>query len=957
MLLTSLLLTLLSVVAAVPASRVLGRDAGWVLAAPLLAAAGVLIAAWTGDVRTEHHPWIPAVGVDLDLRLNGLALVFAMIVLVIGAAILAYSSRYLSRDRTESRPGSFYLLMTAFAASMLLLVLADNIVVLFVAWEFTSFTSFFLIGRSGDHARDPAIRTLLVTVGGGLALLAAVALMAVRTGTASLSGVLASDVWSEAGFTTTVAVLLAVAAFTKSAQFPFQAWLPDSMVAISPVSAYLHAAAMVKAGIFLLLVFSPVLAGNPVWSALLIGSGLITALLGAVSAIRRHDLKGLLAYSTMSQLGLLVTAIGIGTPVALTAAIVHTVAHALFKSALFMLIGVVDHEAGTRDLRELAARHVRMPVTGTAIAVAALSMAGIPPLFGFISKEGLVEAALGTPGPAWLPVLVTAGIALTSVFTVAYSGRLVLGALGLWGPSPDGAAHSWPTGREDEVHEAPATFWGVPVLAAAAGVALGLLPGVLDTPVSYAAEAASGAEMHAHLALWHGVNTALLVSAAIIVLGLLLVALRRPVERVASHAALPFSALDAVDEVRHRLIGVGAVVSRASGTLAPRPHLLIPALVLGLLAVAGVATIEDLPAVVGQPSRWHDWVLVVLVGAGVIATIRAKTRIAAMVVVGVVGFGMTLWFLTLGAVDVALTQLMVEVLTVCVMVLLLRRLPARFSDEPTPRRMQAVLAASVAGVAATLGVLAFTGRSSMSEIAHFYLTQSYAQAGGTNVVNVILVDFRAVDTWGEMTVLGATALTIAALLLNRRPTPPQPSAVDMRSPLAHVRENLVHIRVFGRVFGVLIILLSAFLLLRGHYEPGGGFIAALVAGAGYALLYLAADSDTAPELRWPYLAFIGSGIAVGTATGIVGYLTGKGFLGAAGVKVLDYGLSTTLAFDMGVYLAVIGLIVAAFSLLGPERPGEDPLRASSRDPGVAPAAPSSDPSAPTTTTAREEVTR
>lgn len=229
--------------------------------------------------------------------------------------------------------------------------------------------------------------------------------------------------------------------------------------------------------------------------------------------------------------------------------------------------------------------------------------------------------------------------------------------------------------------------------------------------------------------------------------------------------------------------------------------------------------------------------------------------------------------------------------------------------------------------------------------------------GGTNVVNVILVDFRAVDTWGEMTVLGATALTIAALLLNRRPTPPQPSAVDMRSPLAHVRENLVHIRVFGRVFGVLIILLSAFLLLRGHDEPGGGFIAALVAGAGYALLYLAADSDTAPELRWPYLAFIGSGIAVGTATGIVGYLTGKGFLGAAGVKVLDYGLSTTLAFDMGVYLAVIGLIVAAFSLLGPERPGEDPLRASSRDPGVAPAAPSSDPSAPTTTTAREEVTR
>lgn len=432
MLLTSLLLTLLPVAAAVPISRRLGRDAGWVLALPLLVAAGVLAAAWRGGVEAEHHPWIPAIGVDLDLRLNGLALVFSMIVLVIGAAILAYSSRYLGRDPAVHRHGTFYLLMTAFAASMLLLVLADNLVVLFVAWEFTSFASFFLIGRSGDHARDPAIRTLLVTVGGGLALLAAVATMVATTGTASLSGVLDSGIWQDPTLSTVLAVLLAVAAFTKSAQFPFQSWLPDSMVAISPVSAYLHAAAMVKAGVFLLLVFSPVLAGHAVWSALLLISGLTTAVFGAVAAVRRHDLKGLLAYSTMSQLGLLTAVIGIGTPAALTAAIVHTVAHALFKSSLFMLIGVVDHEAGTRDLRVLAGRRVRLPVTGAALAVAALSMAGIPPLLGFVSKEGLLAAALGTPGPAWAGPAVTAAIALASVFTVAYSGRLVLGALGLW---------------------------------------------------------------------------------------------------------------------------------------------------------------------------------------------------------------------------------------------------------------------------------------------------------------------------------------------------------------------------------------------------------------------------------------------------------------------------------------------------------------------------------------------
>ena len=923
MLLTSLLLTLLSVVAAVPASRALGRDAGWVLAAPLLAAAGVLIAAWTGDVRTEHHPWIPAVGVDLDLRLNGLALVFAMIVLVIGAAILAYSSRYLSRDRAESRPGSFYLLMTAFAASMLLLVLADNIVVLFVAWEFTSFTSFFLIGRSGDHARDPAIRTLLVTVGGGLALLAAVAIMMVTAGTASLSGVLASDIWQDPATSTVLAVLLALAAFTKSAQFPFQSWLPDSMVAISPVSAYLHAAAMVKAGIYLLLVFSPVLAGTPVWSALLIGSGLTTALLGAVSAIRRHDLKGLLAYSTMSQLGLLVTAIGVGTPTALAAAVVHTVAHALFKSTLFMLIGVVDHEAGTRDLRDLAARHVRMPVTGAAIAVAAASMAGLPPLLGFVSKEGLLDAALGAQGPAWLPGLVTAGIALTSVFTVAYSGRLVLGALGVWGTAPAGAADMWSAGRGEDVHEAPAAFWAVPVLGVVVTLVLGLVPGVLDEAVAAAATAAAGAPVHAHLALWHGVTPALLVSAGVIAAGLALVAARRPVERVASHAGLPFSGLGVVDGILRGAVSLGAAVSRVSGGIAPRAHLLMPALVLGAFAVAGVVASPDLPAVVGQPSRWHDWALVALVGVGVAATLRARTRIAAMVVVGTVGFGVTLWFFTLGAVDVALTQLMVEVLTVCVMVLLLRRLPARFSAESTPHRAGAVAAAVIAGVASTLSVLAFTGRREISDIAQYYLDRTYPDAGGHNVVNVILVDFRALDTLGEMTVLGVTGLTVAALLMNRRPAPPQPSAVDVRSPLAAVHENLVYARTFGRALGPIILVLSVLLLLRGHYEPGGGFIAALVGGAGYALLHLSADTDDEPRLRWPYLALIGGGVTLGTVAGLAGYLTGKGFLGSASVKVLGYSLGTTLAFDMGVYLAVLGLIVAAFRLLGPDNATAD----------------------------------
>ncbi|MBN9200169.1 MAG: cation:proton antiporter, partial [Microbacterium chocolatum] len=356
MLWASLILVGATCAVAAPVARAAGRAAGWWLALPLVVAAGMLAALGSGSVWV---PWMPTLGVGFGLRLDGLSLLFSLIVLVIGALVLIYSARYLPRGPNAS----FFVLMTGFAAAMLLLVLADDLVLMFVAWEATTLCSFFLIARSGKDAREPAIRTLLVTAAGGLSLLAAVVVMWVGTGTTRITDVLMSDAWAQPGFAIPVALLLAGAVFTKSAQFPFQAWLPDSMVAITPVSAYLHAAAMVKAGIYLALLFSPALAGELVWSGLLITSGLITAVFGAVTALRETDLKALLAYSTISQLGLLVAMIGVGTPEALTAAVVHTVAHALFKAALFMLIGVIDHEAGTRDIRELAKLRIRMPIT------------------------------------------------------------------------------------------------------------------------------------------------------------------------------------------------------------------------------------------------------------------------------------------------------------------------------------------------------------------------------------------------------------------------------------------------------------------------------------------------------------------------------------------------------------------------------------------------------------------
>ncbi|GAA3011025.1 DUF4040 family protein [Microbacterium aurantiacum] len=912
MLWASLILVGATCAVAAPVARAAGRAAGWWLALPLVVAAGMLAALGSGSVWV---PWMPTLGVGFGLRLDGLSLLFSLIVLVIGALVLIYSARYLPRGPNAS----FFVLMTGFAAAMLLLVLADDLVLMFVAWEATTLCSFFLIARSGKDAREPAIRTLLVTAAGGLSLLAAVVVMWVGTGTTRITDVLVSDAWAQPGFAIPVAVLLAGAVFTKSAQFPFQAWLPDSMVAITPVSAYLHAAAMVKAGIYLALLFSPALAGELVWSSLLITSGLITAVFGAVTALRQTDLKALLAYSTISQLGLLVAMIGVGTPEALTAAVVHTVAHALFKAALFMLIGVIDHEAGTRDIRELAKLRIRMPITIGALALAAASMAGIPPLLGFVSKESMFAAFVEAPGPVWFPVVLTVVGALTAVFTFAYSGRIVVGALGGRNPSRT-------------VAEAPALFWGAPGLLAAAGLVLGVLPFLLDDLVAGAATSAVGAPVDAYLELWHGFNLPLAVSAAVIALGTAMVVGRARVERVTDRLRSPVSGLAVVDATRAGIIRVGGLVGRTTGTTKPALHLGIPVAVLVVIAAVGVFTVPRLPEVVGDPTEPIDWLLLALVAAGTIAAVRARTRIAAVVVTGVVGTGMTVWFFVLGAADVAMTQLLVEILTVCVMVLLLRRLPREFMPSRAKRRriLPAALALC-AGAATTLGVWALTGRREMSPAAEFYLSEGQTITGGANIVNTILVDFRAFDTLGELTVLGVAGIAISALLYSRRPTPVRSSRLLRGTPLSDAAHNSVFVRTVARVLVPAIVILSVVLLVRGHQEPGGGFIAALIGGAGFALLYLAAPSESAARIRWPFLALIGAGIVVGTGTGLLGYFDGS-FLRPLSIDILGTKLTTALVFDVGVYLAVVGVVLTALNLLGRQHHTEREEGGSQPDP-------------------------
>ena len=916
MLLTAVLLTLVAVILSAPMSRWLHAKAGWVLWVPLVAAAGVLVYTYaTQGSVVEYYPWIPDfLDVGFHLRLTGLSLVFALLVLVIGAGVLFYSSRYLARTKITS----FYLGMTTFALAMLVLVLTNDLMVLYVAWEATTLASFFLIGRSGSHARKPAVRTLLVTVAGGLGLLAAVAVMIASTGTTVITEVLESTMWQDPTISTWLVITLALAAFTKSAQFPFQSWLPDSMVAISPVSAYLHAAAMVKAGIFLLLLFSPVLAQHTLWTTLLIGSGLITALMGAVAALRRYDLKELLAYSTMSQLGYLVALIGIGTPLALTAALLHTVAHALFKSALFLSVGVIDHEAGTRDMRMLTVRKVSMPATMTVVVLGAASMAGIPPLLGFVSKEKLFEAFLGAQLPGIWPVVLTALAVLTAIATFAYSGRFVFGAMGHyrspreWLNTPRGSGANLVP-----VYDGSVTFWLYPAINAVLSVVLGIMPFFLNETISSAASQAVGSTQSVELSLWHGITPALLLSVLVITVGALAVWQQPRMEAFLVPRPLKYSGLGAVEKFRQTTIDLGAVVSSWTSGLNPGRHLVVPSALLVVLAAVGWFGIDDLPAQNDGLSRWTDWLLFAVVAVGVIATVRAKTRVAAVVVLGTVGFSVTLWFFALGAVDVALTQLMVEILTVVIMVLLLHRLPKKFGRKEPVSKL-AVFASVGAGIAAFAGTFALTGRNGMSDPATYFAESARDVTGGNNLVNVILVEFRALDTLGELTVLGVAGVSIAALFASRLPNSVRPHHFIETSPLSPATHNSVYLRTFANIALPVLIALSLLLLLRGHNESGGGFVSALIAGSAFALLYLAAPDDEIAPIRWPYMGLIGAGVIVGAAVGFIGLLEGS-YLAPIQWDIFGYTLYSSLIFDLGVYFAVLGVIIGALNMLGTQR--------------------------------------
>ncbi len=888
-----------------------GPPTGWLLSAGLTALAGSLTWVWLAagtPARTTTLPWLPSLGVTFRLQLDGLSLLFALVVLLIGALVMAYAVSYLP----PGRHGVFYALLSFFAAAMLGLVLADDLVLMWVMWEFTTICSFLLIQQAGPKGRDPAIRTLIVTAGGGLCLLAAVVLVATSTGTTQLSAALASPIWRERpGVAGTVAVLIALAAFTKNAQFPFHGWLPDAMVASTPVSAYLHAAAMVKAGIYLLIRFSTALHEVPVWRALLISVGLFTAVMGAVFALQRFDLKELLAYSTISQLGFLVATIGIGTGYALVGALAHVVAHAIFKSALFMAVGLIDHEASTRDIRVLSNLRRSMPATSLVLAGAAASMAGLPPFLGFVSKEamftGMTTAVL--PGTAIALVISAAVFAATCTF--AYSARMVRPLFGAPMPNPP--------------HEAPAAMIAPVAVAAAAGLLFGLAGPLLQPLIDGAGQATLSTAGPADLSLWHGVNAPLLMSLSVIVAGTLAVLGHRGIDRALLGRALgPVRAVQVVEGFRTGSIDVGRAVGNLTRRDAPARHLGAPLLVLvGIVAAASGAVSRPDP----QTDRGLDWVLAALVCFGVFLVLRAESRLALVTTVGIVGFSVALMFFSLGGPDVAITQLLVEILTVVVLVLLLVRLPPLFHVTGTRQTVLAGVMAILAAAAAAAMTMVVVAHPEPAPVGEAYLAQAYQLSSGTNVVNTILVDFRAFDTLGEMVVLGVAAVAMVVALHARGllPRGPSPITVADTNPALDPAENTLPVRVIDRLVGPLLLVLSVWFFLRGHYQPGGGFIGALVAGAALALIFLAASSDWVSRLQVSYVRIIGAGIVLAVGTGLTGLFAGS-FLRPIYASVLGINLSTGLLFDVGVYLTVLGLILATLSRLGLDGPDPTPLR-------------------------------
>jgi multicomponent Na+:H+ antiporter subunit A len=914
--------------------RAIGRRAFLVLAlAPAISFAWLLphVGRITdgGAPHEQHVAWVTTIGLDLDFVITPLSGVLALVVTGVGALVLVYCTWYFRPGDTEI--WRFSGVLTAFAGSMLGLVLSDNVYVLYIFWELTTVLSFLLIGHNPERRanRRAALNALLVTTFGGLAMLVGLVMLADAAGSPRLQEIVAAR---PSGTTVTVAIMLVlVGAISKSALAPFHFWLPGAMAAPTPVSAYLHAAAMVKAGIFLVALLAPAFADVPGWRAVLVVLGIVTMILGGLRALRQYDVKLLLAYGTVSQLGFLVAMVGAGTRSGAFAGLALVCAHGLFKSTLFLVVGIVDRSVGTRDLRELSGMRQAMPALFVVTVIAAGSMAGLPPLFGFTAKESgfAAFADLGHDlGWGGWSVLALSGIVVGSILTVAYSARFVWGIFAI----KPGAAICMPK-------QFSPGFQASPVVLAVLTVAAGLAgPWLTPRLMSYADEMPGGAH-EPELTLWHGFSLALALSVVCVVVGVALFWWRKPVASFQHSVADRVRVPDAERVYYVLMRGVDRLSVEVTG-LTQRGSLPIylGVILVVLILVPGTALITawDDVSVRGADSR-IQLAAAVLMGGAAILTVRSRRRLRAVLLVGITGYGTALLFVAHGAPDLALTQILVETFLLVTFVLVLRRLPPFFSDRPFNIARWVRVAIGVATGAAVSGfALVAANARTARPVSDDFAKPAVEYGGGDNIVNVTLVDIRAWDTLGELSVLVVAATGVASLIFlitdrSGRPRRAEPTIGSepgangrwLRSgrPSTDARRSVVF-EVVTRLIFHTVMLFSIYLMLVGHNLPGGGFAGGLVAGLALMIRYLAggrAELDEAAPIDAGIV--LGIGLATAALSGLLPTLLGGGVLQSAIVDVHipllgTLHLVTSVFFDMGVYLVVIGLALDVLRSLG-----------------------------------------
>ena len=913
-----------------------------------------------GETLVESVPWIPQLGITLTLRVDVLAWVLALVVTGVGGLVLLYCARYFRRgDESLAR---FAAILVAFAGAMYGLVTSDDVFVLFVFWEATSVFSYLLIGHytSKQPSRGAALQALIVTTAGGLAMLVGLVLLAVAGGTSSLAELVASP---PSGTVVTVAIVLVlVGALSKSALVPFHFWLPAAMAAPTPVSAYLHAAAMVKAGIYLVARLAPGYHDTPGWQEIVVTVGVVTMLLGGYRALRQHDLKLVLAYGTVSQLGFLTIVVGYGTRDAALAGLALLLAHALFKATLFLVVGIVDHRTGTRDLRKLSGLGRQAPLLLVITIVALASMAGVPPTFGFVAKEAVLSALLtdAEHGSAW-GLVALVGVVLGSVLTTAYSLRF------LWG------AFARKRGVEPvEFVREHVDFLVSPAVLALLSLGLGFAATPVDHALALYADtlpAVEGEHGPYHLALWHGLEPALGLTVLSLVLGAAMFWQREPVARLQKAASFLPRASDGYVRI------MTAIDSTASRTTAATQRGSLPFYLSTILVVFVASSVVTLSLNRTWPDTAEIWdypaQLAVggLMVIGAVAAARSNKRFQAVVLVGVTGYGMAALFALHGAPDLALTQALIETITLIAFVLVLRRLPARLGDRNgrTHRAARAVIAISVGCVMAAIAVVALGARQGAT-ISGAFPDLAVTGGHGKNVVNVTLVDIRGWDTMGEISVLIVAATGVASLVFltsrtdmlprparrsraqrflarvrpEREPAPRLPEGDATASPsdvsdvegdrrawllagrkLAPQNRSIL-LEVVVRLLFHAIVVVSVYLLFAGHNLPGGGFAGGLVAGMAFVARYLAGGRfELGAAAPLDAGKVLGSGLLVIVATAVVPLFLGADALTSTWVEgelpLLGHvEFVTSTFFDIGVYLVVVGLVLDVLRSLGAE---------------------------------------